>query len=906
MTTDYLLESQESGDENYLLLESDMDSNQSEEVDEIVNDYSDSFTWSIFLYTMVLLFFLIVVVTISSVVRTPGTWTCSYEKAENFDIIYDFKSPNSDGSFSYINDCVSDAVFLYPSLLCYFLFLVSWLMGTKPWRFVNVSALTKRYGVHRSPGQTLIFSLRLLLCIICLFSSDFKLIFSLFQGTGSNQDKVESTWFIISSYCRLFSYISLFLVFVLCFMKGVKTPKFTTFFLFSNLFYSVVIEAKYFFVYTNFNVFDSEMFVWQIFFVGALAIAVVSFITMKKPHLEKVDLPNSIDIEAPISMMNLKNIAFLIKNSHMAVIVGCALAFFQGMSTIWSYSLLGQLMSGTVATDRSSVNSIAMEFILSCIVTSSLIGASKYCFTLSGLALTVNLKEKVFESILNQDPQFLFDKSNSVSQLANRLACVDFLGRSISTNVPMTITPLVETITSVITLFGLSWQLSTIMFGMVIYVIAFACLRAFVIVARFSQKYFAAKEAETSKTSEVVACLDTVRLYGEEGREKKKLFGLVDNTYQVGFSFGFLDGICESIENLLMSSINGAIMWYGSLLLIESVSSDNTDFSASVISQFAILASNVIGSFAALVSLFPQLAALAGPFQLVFEMVNMKPKVDVYEGRELPHFMGHITFDEVTFAYPSLDSDDELKPVLRDLSLDIAPGLSIAFCGSSGSGKSSALSLIQNFYWIDKKEDSGTLFIDGVDIRELKPAYFYKKVGVVTQKPIIFNDTIKYNLLYGCEDPDAVSEEDIWEAVRDAGCADFITPESIDNPCGEGGAFLSGGQRQRLSIARVLLRKPKILILDEPTSALDPESEAMVTETLQEIDKDTSRTVIAVAHRLNTIAHSDQLFVLHQGKLIEKGTHNQLVKKAGFYNDLFQTQVKVFREFARQDNEEEE
>ncbi|MEO8395552.1 MAG: ATP-binding cassette domain-containing protein, partial [Chloroflexota bacterium] len=244
---------------------------------------------------------------------------------------------------------------------------------------------------------------------------------------------------------------------------------------------------------------------------------------------------------------------------------------------------------------------------------------------------------------------------------------------------------------------------------------------------------------------------------------------------------------------------------------------------------------------------------------------------------ELETCEGRVEFEHISFAY---HHEEEPGPVLTDMSFVVEPGEKVALVGPSGSGKSTVVSLIPRFYDVD----GGCVRIDGVDVRGLTLESLRRHVGMVLQTPILFSGTIFDNIRYG--KPDA-SEAEVVEACRAANAWDFIQrlPKGLYSEVGENGGYLSGGQRQRLTIARAFLKDPKILILDEATSALDSESERLIQAALERLM--VGRTTFIIAHRLSTIENADLIFVMDHGRLLESGTHGELLNNAGLYQRLY-------------------
>ncbi|WP_412096022.1 ABC transporter ATP-binding protein [Bacillus sp. PS06] len=269
------------------------------------------------------------------------------------------------------------------------------------------------------------------------------------------------------------------------------------------------------------------------------------------------------------------------------------------------------------------------------------------------------------------------------------------------------------------------------------------------------------------------------------------------------------------------------------------------------------------------------LASMDRVFEFIDEKYDIKDKKDAIE---CPSIEGNVTFDHVSFKY----NEDE-QEVLRDIHLHVDKGETIALVGMSGGGKSSLVSLIPRFYDVT----GGRILIDGTDIRQFKARSLRDKIGMVLQDPFLFSESIKENILIG--KPDATDEE-ITAAAMAANAHDFIMqlPKGYDTEVGERGVKLSGGQKQRIAIARVFLKNPPLLVLDEATSALDLESEHIIQIALEKLAE--NRTTFIVAHRLSTITHANRIVMIEHGKIIEVGSHEELMNKKGHYYDLFQVQ----------------
>ena len=297
-------------------------------------------------------------------------------------------------------------------------------------------------------------------------------------------------------------------------------------------------------------------------------------------------------------------------------------------------------------------------------------------------------------------------------------------------------------------------------------------------------------------------------------------------------------------------------------------------------SAFIVSVNQFIGPVTTLINFMEQYQNGVTGFERFLEIMDEQPEQESPNARDLQNVQGEITLDHVSFSY------DNSKEVLKDVSLNIKKGETLALVGPSGGGKTTICHLIPAFY----KATGGRILIDGTDINDVTFKSLRRSIGIVQQDVFLFNGSIKENILYGRLD---ATDGEVIEAAKRANIHDYVMtlPDGYDTQIGERGVKLSGGQKQRLSIARVFLKNPAILILDEATSALDNTTEILIQQALDELCK--GRTTLVVAHRLSTIKNADEICVIANGQITEMGTHDELMKKGGVYHDLYALQFRA-------------
>jgi ATP-binding cassette subfamily B protein len=508
-----------------------------------------------------------------------------------------------------------------------------------------------------------------------------------------------------------------------------------------------------------------------------------------------------------------------------------------------------------------------------------------------GEGLIYDLRKQVFEHVQRQSIAF-FTRTQTGALISRLNSDVIGAQQAFTSTLSGVVSNSLSLLLVIITMLTLSWQIT---------LVSLVLLPVFLIPTKWvgrklqglTRQSFDINAQMSSNMTERfnVSGALLVSLYGDSEKEKSEFATKARKVADIGISIAMLNRIFFIALTSIAAIATAVAYGIGGHLAI------NDQLTVGTLLAITALLARLYGPLTALSNVRVDVMSALVSFERVFEVLDLQPMVtDSQNAKILKTDKPEVKFDSVSFTYPSAKEislaslEAVAKPelvesgeVLKNISFTVLPGTLTGIVGPSGAGKSTISSLIPRLYDVT----SGGIFIDGLDIRQYSIKSLRENIGVVTQDSHMFHDSIYANLLYADSN---VSKDEIENACRAAQIWDFIEglPNGLDTVVGERGHRLSGGEKQRLAIARLLLKKPSLVILDEATAHLDSENEALVQAALKEVLK--NRTSIVIAHRLSTIVNADQILVIDSGSIVERGTHEELVNKKGLYFDLYERQ----------------
>ncbi|RIA99770.1 ATP-binding cassette transporter [Glomus cerebriforme] len=498
---------------------------------------------------------------------------------------------------------------------------------------------------------------------------------------------------------------------------------------------------------------------------------------------------------------------------------------------------------------------------------------------IAGENQAMRVRQIYYAAILRQDIAY-FDKI-STGDITNRITSdSDMYQEGISEKVGLIIQYIATFITAFVIAFTKGWLLSLVLCS------AFPLLAGAAgimskLLADSSKKGQDAYGEAGAVAEQVFSGIRTVTAFGGQQREINRYVEKLQNAYEVGRKKAIITGSSIAFIMFCMFSTYALAFWYGSILIVQGKTTGGdvlNIFSAILIGAFAI--GNAAPSISAI-------GSARGAASNLFSVIDRIPPInsDSSDGKILNKstVKGRLEFHNIKFHYPARPD----IPILKNFNLTIEPGETVALVGTSGSGKSTIVGLLERFY--DPIE--GQILLDGENIKDINIRSLRSQIGLVGQEPVLFPKSVRQNIAWGVNaDMPEPSLEEVIEACKKSNAHDFINelPQKYDTDVGEKGSLMSGGQKQRIAIARALIKNPTILLLDEATSALDSESERLVQDALDTAS--TGRTTIVIAHRLSTIKNADKIVVMSQGDILEIGRHDELIASKGVYFGLVQAQ----------------
>ena len=546
---------------------------------------------------------------------------------------------------------------------------------------------------------------------------------------------------------------------------------------------------------------------------------------------------------------------------------------WQGISEAANY--VENYLNYFVTTKKASGSDDVLIFMVSIIIITFLLKnifnyLSMFFITFLRNGVVKNIRNDIYEQMIKLSLSFYSEKKRG-DIVARISSDVQELDNSFLSIFELIVKDPLMVLFTLISMFLISPKLS-------LFVIIFIPICGFVIsvvgksLRRKSLKVQKEQGQFISLVDETLSGMKILKIFNAEKKFFKKFTDSTNRFYKFSNSVLNRKNLASPLSEFLGISSIAGVLWVGGIMVLKENSLDGSAFIV-----YLGLAYNILTPAKSLSRATYKVKKASAAAERIFHIIdNETMVVEDKNAQNIESFSSGIEINNITFSY-----EDEI--VVDGLNLKIPKGKSFALVGQSGSGKSTLANLICRFYDVN----SGSINVDGINIKNLKKDALRNLIGLVTQDSILFNDSIKNNLLIA--KPEATNEE-IIECLKVANAWEFVSkmPEQIDSNIGDSGNKLSGGQKQRLSIARAVLKNPPILVLDEATSALDSESEKLVQNALENLMK--NKTSLVIAHRLSTIQNADKIIVLEKGKIIESGVHKELMKNDGIYSNLVKMQ----------------
>jgi subfamily B ATP-binding cassette protein MsbA len=553
-----------------------------------------------------------------------------------------------------------------------------------------------------------------------------------------------------------------------------------------------------------------------------------------------------------------------------------AVAFASGLGLVFP-KVMGDLVDSALSevgsADTSELDRFAIILVIVFLAQAGFNFLRSYWLAIAGEGVVADLRRAVFDRVVRLGVPF-FDERKTGEITSRLTADAAVVQTTVSTAVAQALAQGITLMGSVILLFLLSFRLSLTVLTFVPLVIIAAAVfgrRLRRVSTDFQDKLATAN----SLAEEAISSIRVVKWFTAEGETARLYDHDIRASYEVAVRRARLRAVFVPTVTFVMFSTLALVLWQGGRQVIAG------NLTAGDLVTFLLYTLTVAGAIGTFTGLYAQLQEALGASKRIFELLDEPPEVAKTTATQDPEPLGTVSFADVHFAYAERPGN-----VLEGINLEVQPGEVVALVGPSGAGKTTLVQLIPRFYDVSR----GRVLVDGVDVREQDIQRLRGRMAAVPQEVELFSGTIAENLRVARAE---ATDADLVDACVAANAHDFINdfPDGYKTVVGERGVKLSGGQRQRVAIARALLADPSLLILDEATSSLDAESEALVQSALEVLMQ--GRTTVVIAHRLSTVRKADRLVVLAEGRIIEEGTHDELLEQGGLYSELYGRQLEA-------------
>ncbi len=574
---------------------------------------------------------------------------------------------------------------------------------------------------------------------------------------------------------------------------------------------------------------------------------------------------------------SLRKLLYFTRPYRKRILIAVSLTGVLTLTGLVPPLLIKRLIDDVVGASKwNMLTGVMLMLIAIPIVTTGVSFLNNYIIAYIGQRLVFDVRLKMYRQLQRLSIRF-YETMKTGKIVSRMMSDVAMVQNMITGNTITMVTDIISFCLATVIIFSLSWKLSVVLLGILpLYLLNYKFFMRKIRQTNISYRF--QMDQITNTLQERISGTQLVRTFVKERAETQQF--LTDTRRSLNYAMrGVIYSASFSTASRVINGIGSSVLFcLGCYLVIRG------EITYGAVTAFMAYAQRLLGPalrFTEISNLIQQTLVSA---DRVFEVLDAEPEIREVKGaKELPPVKGHVKFEKVTFAYTPGE------PVLKEINFEAQPGTTVALVGHTGCGKTTIGNLLLRLY----DPQSGRILIDGHNIAEVTLKSLRGQIGVVLQDTVLFNTTIKENIKYGKRN---ATDQEVIEAAKIAEIHDFIMskPDGYETLIGEGGTKLSVGQKQRIAIARAIITNPGILIMDEATSSLDSESEALIQKALKKVLA--NRTSFVIAHRLSTIVNADLIIVMDKGRIIEMGTHRELLKKKdGFYRQLYKQQYAILK-----------